>query len=214
MFSIKNLVHSLIFFCLFLIIGTYTQNFLHEASSPANYEYENLFVHMPFFIAGVVSYFLYSFEKKLSFLSGKQFNSFLLLISILLAILMTYESKLYILLAKMKFLDLTRYIWALIFSIWIFSLSLYPIKIFVNRLTVFLGTISFSIYLWHPLIVYALKPAHLYIYNQYHFGTNVNFILSAILTFSILVPIAYLSFRYIELPFLSYGKSSTQRNNQ
>ena len=75
----------------------------------------------------------------------------------------------------------------------------------VNSFTSYLGKISYSLYLNHPTLVYILIPVYLKIYKL-DLGSIVAFTMCIILTVSILIPISYLTFRFIETPVMYWAK--------
>ncbi|MGE5041777.1 MAG: acyltransferase family protein [Candidatus Levyibacteriota bacterium] len=50
-----------------------------------------------------------------------------------------------------------HYLYGLIFALLLLFLSKFPVKFLVNSFTVFMGKISFSVYLWHSGIIYLLS---------------------------------------------------------
>lgn len=201
MFS-KNLIHSFFSLIFFLIIGTYAFTVFSHYKLPLNYQYENLLTHMPFFMFGIVSYFCYILLNQI--VRKKTVSNILLVLSIFLILVMiNYSSKIAIF--NQNFVDLTRYTWGLIFSFWIVALSINPIHWIVNKFTTSIGRMSFSIYLWHPLIVYGTNPIQQKIYS-FGISSNASFVLSAFVVFCVLFPLAHLSFKYIEQPFMQMGR--------
>jgi len=84
-------------------------------------------------------------------------------------------------------------------------LLLMPLKvkpIFCNKAIGYLGTISYSIYLWHwPILVFGKKINALFGFNL--LDNTIYFIFGFIpMLLFIIIAISTLSYRYIELPFL------------
>lgn len=85
------------------------------------------------------------------------------------------------------------------------GLSLRSVKPLVNKLTVYLGKISYSLYLGQPTLIYLLGPVYNKIYA--HVGNlSVAFIACSLLTFAILIPFAALTYRWVERPGVRLGK--------
>jgi peptidoglycan/LPS O-acetylase OafA/YrhL len=97
-------------------------------------------------------------------------------------------------------------IYGVAFSLLIFSLSLFPNQLIVNRITRFYGMISFSFYLVHPFFVEFLKPVYNYIYTHIILSTDLSFCLCLLLTLLIVTPISLLTYHLIETPGMRYGK--------
>lgn len=88
-----------------------------------------------------------------------------------------------------------HYIYGLIFGLLLFFLSKFPINLFVNRVTVFIGKISFSLYLCHVACAYWLSfigidrflPANPYLHFAIRFFILLGFssVIASILFFTV-----------------------------
>jgi len=97
------------------------------------------------------------------------------------------------------------YIWSILFMMLILSMCFWPNRLLANRVTNLMGQISFSLYLWHPLIIVMLVSSYGKI--ALALGTGLwGFLACLSLTISILSIVAYISFRIIEIPGMKYGK--------
>jgi peptidoglycan/LPS O-acetylase OafA/YrhL len=99
----------------------------------------------------------------------------------------------------------THYWDAVIFGALTIGLALNPIPLVVNRVTEFLGTIGFSIYLNHPLTVFLLIPCYRRIYASAP-NVSAGFVGCALLTYAILIPLSYVTYHLIELPGIRAGR--------
>ncbi len=97
-------------------------------------------------------------------------------------------------------------IWAVALTGAVVGVSLYPQKWFVNPAAKLLGNASFSIYLWHPVVIVILDRLGLYhtIYASFD-GVSIPFLASLIATLAVLIPLSLLSYRYIERPGMALG---------
>lgn len=104
------------------------------------------------------------------------------------------------------------YAQAIAYAVTLVGLSARPFWIYVNPLTRFYGRISYSVYLLHPPIVYAISPAYRWIYAA-RIGKSdaVSFWLSIGLTLAIVTPLAMLTYRFIEAPGIELGKRLIRR---
>lgn len=111
---------------------------------------------------------------------------------------------------------LTRAIWALLLAVFMLGIVLAPIQVLVNRGTLRIGLASFSLYLWHPLIIGALARAGVYerVYDVVGGKPALGLPLSAGLTIAILVPLALTSYELIEKPGMRLGQRSSLRLGQ
>jgi peptidoglycan/LPS O-acetylase OafA/YrhL len=100
-----------------------------------------------------------------------------------------------------------RYVWpAIYFSLLLVGLSLNPLKLLVNRFTRFLGAISYSLYLAHAPIILILRPVYARITDAVT-SVPLAYVACAVVTFAAVLPVAYLTYRFIELPGIKLGKA-------
>jgi len=97
------------------------------------------------------------------------------------------------------------YMQAVAYGLIFAGLSMSPWRLLVNRFTSFLGKVSYSLYLLHPTAVYLLVPVYRRIHEQQS-DLTVAFLVCTLLTFTILLPLSWLSYRWIELPGIRLGK--------
>jgi peptidoglycan/LPS O-acetylase OafA/YrhL len=91
------------------------------------------------------------------------------------------------------------------FSLILMGLLLAPFRLLVNRITRFLGTLSYSLYLVHPTLIYLLIPVYRRVYEQ-PMALSLKFICCSALTLSLLIPLSYLTYRWIERPGIELGR--------
>jgi peptidoglycan/LPS O-acetylase OafA/YrhL/SAM-dependent methyltransferase len=87
------------------------------------------------------------------------------------------------------------------------GLAIAPSRLLINPLTCFFGTIIYSLYLAHPKIVAFLTP--LYRHVEATFGTShtgLAFVTCVVVTFAVAIPVAYLTYRFIEVPGIRMGR--------
>ncbi len=102
------------------------------------------------------------------------------------------------------------YYWqAVIFGAVILGLVIYPVPLIVNRVTLHLGTISYSLYLIHPLVVFALIPFYRLVEAQ-GWIRSFTFGLCAIVTVGTVTAIATLTHLLIEMPGMRLGAYLTK----
>lgn len=102
------------------------------------------------------------------------------------------------------------YLQVVCYSLMFAGLALSPWRVIVNRFTSFLGKISYSLYLFHPTVVYLMIPVYRQVYTSLG-GLTVSFLACLLLTFVVLLPLAYLGYRLIELPGMRLGKWAERR---
>lgn len=99
--------------------------------------------------------------------------------------------------------------WGTAFGLIVFSQALSPVKLLVNPITRFLGKISYSLYLSHPLLIFSTKItvwAAALAPNQY---LVVPFV--ALATLFCAIPLAWLLYAIVEKPFIRLGRKLTKK---
>jgi peptidoglycan/LPS O-acetylase OafA/YrhL len=99
------------------------------------------------------------------------------------------------------------YIWpGIAYSLMLVGLSLNPLSLVDNRVTAFLGKVSYSLYLAHAPIILLFAYFGVYIWLVGLLGVHLGFVASLLLTFAVALPVAYVTYRLVELPGISLGK--------
>ena len=162
----------------------------------------NFVRHFPVFAFGIFLYFFYTRFVAAS-PASKSFGFFLL--SLALCLFSSLTS------GKMDDILLPTYYWQpIIFSIFIVGFAFNPIVIFINNSTRFLGKISYSIYLNHPTLILVMKPFYEKIYEM-PINLSIRYTICVLITFGLLVPISYISYRLIEVPGAKIGNRFLNR---
>ncbi len=91
------------------------------------------------------------------------------------------------------------------FSLLVVGLGLKPFGFLVNSKIVYLGKISYSMYLFHPLIIFTIIPAYRFIYGQMP-ADILGYFTSLLVTLILLTIISLISYRYIERPGMTLGE--------
>lgn len=103
------------------------------------------------------------------------------------------------------------YYWqGIVFACMFMGLALSPWRLVVNRATRFLGKISYSVYLVHTTVIYFLTPVYHSIYRQFP-SLSVCFLLSLATTLALVLPLSYLTYRFVEEPGIRLGKRISRR---
>ncbi len=94
---------------------------------------------------------------------------------------------------------------AIAYSTLILGLALYPWKFLINRVTDFYSKICYSAYLWHPFLIWMMKP----IYDRvYAYEISLWWKVFGVFAITLVVVsiVGELSFRFIEKPGQRFGK--------
>lgn len=202
---------ALTLFLLCLALGAiFSHQFTTVSYINNSYNYMHLAVMLPFFAMGILCFRL--FERNIL----ANINKYVLMVlSIVLLVCILYPLYSTVLQANSLFKYLGGYRvffygWA-IFLFCILILQLYkPIALLHNRVLVFLGKISYSLYLIHPLLVLCLQGKYNAVYRHVQ-NQTLAFCCCIVLTCCILIPLAYLAYRLIENPGINLGKNFIKR---
>jgi peptidoglycan/LPS O-acetylase OafA/YrhL len=97
--------------------------------------------------------------------------------------------------------------WGSVFAALVLSQALRPEFLLVNRATLFLGRISYSLYLSHPLLIYASGLPPLIAGSVTVPALTAPLVVLGMLVFAI--PLAWALFRAVETPFIAMGRRLT-----
>jgi peptidoglycan/LPS O-acetylase OafA/YrhL len=161
----------------------------------AEYFSTSLAKALPVFVLGLVTYAIFTsrfFRQSWPRWAG----AFLIAIALVSHLVLAYSG--------MYFGEVGANCSAPAWMLLVLGLAIHPIKPLVNTVTRFYGQISYSVYLNHPLVVSLLIPFYRRIY-QYVPGTALALLACLAVTFLVLTPWAYLTYRVIEQPGIRFG---------
>jgi len=101
----------------------------------------------------------------------------------------------------------------LCFSLLVLGLGLQPFKCFVNRVTAYPGRASYSMYLFHPLLIFTMTPVYRHIYDRIPTDISAYFV-SLLITLIILLALSLIAYRYIEQTGIALGQQILFKRNQ
>ena len=103
------------------------------------------------------------------------------------------------------------YYWqAIIYSALLLGLAILPTPVFVNRVSLFAGKISFSIYLLHPPTIFFLIPVYRRIYGL-GLPVSGSFLLCFAVTLGLVLPASLVTYHWVEAPGMKLGKQFLAR---
>lgn len=190
---IRNIKSSFIFLFISILLSYCSEKyFINHSFKWASL---NFFTQLPTFSFGIIAFFCY---QKFSIIRSKIIKNILIYIPIICLIFMPLFNRT---IAKNIYSNyLILPIWSFIFGLLVFSQSVNGLLFFDNYISRFLGRISYSTYLIHPIIVFSLRNVYLKLYSLFNLNINLLFILCCILTLLLVIPISTLSYAIIENP--------------
>jgi peptidoglycan/LPS O-acetylase OafA/YrhL len=175
-------------------------------SAPATPEF-TFFTYGPFFAMGIIAWTLS--HRKTEVRAGKRNALCAVCAAVVPAILMVSPGPFRTFLWALSYKRVEFYMWGGVFMLLVYSQAVHPLSLISNRVTRFLGEISFSLYLLHPWLILMFAPVYSFLGRRVSPG--LCFCISTIGTFAVLVPFAWVAYRVIEVPGISFGKALTLR---
>lgn len=163
----------------------------------------NIFNNMPYFVFGMLSYHL--FVRLAATGKLRQWSNLLLVAAIGVGVFNVATDTM----PKTDFSTAPPTLmavagWAAAFGLLVTSQALSPNRFIVNRVMLFLGAISFSLYLIHPLVIYA--PPVIPWIEAAPVAPLVKALLAWGFAFAVVTPLAWVTYRLIEVPGQAVGK--------
>jgi len=153
---------------------------------PAHYIFYLFLTNLPLFIAGFVCYFL--------LLEKFSIPAWVVIGIMLLVMLVPYIIR-----------NPSFFVMAPFYALLILALGKNPLKIIVNKTTVFYGMLSYSVYLLHPKIVSAFGQVYKF-FSSLGYDQGITYLFCIIFTLLPLTLLAYLTYRFIEKPGIRFSQ--------
>jgi peptidoglycan/LPS O-acetylase OafA/YrhL len=197
---LRNVIFSLLGLAIFCILSGACWESLNTAGL-GSYAYMNLITQMPFFVAGISCFRFWQYRN---FKQGRR-GYLIFLIAILIIVLMSKDYRFIKALNNLHIGAMHRNIWSIIFGLIVYS-SCMIAPSWLNKGPLFwIGRMSFSMYLLHPLVMVALIKFGTITWLG-SFGTWPAFLLGSALTLTLVCTVGYVSYRWIEIPGIMFGK--------
>lgn len=173
-------------------------HFIHDKQLVETYYYFSLLHQLPVFMIGILAYRIHraidgmdeAQRRRVGFVCVTAFFITHFAIAYLTPMLTELD----------KF-----YVQAAAYGALVIGLVRAPLLVLVNSATVFMGEISYSIYLTHANVVYFMSRVFAVFYAHIPYKTGA-FACSVITACAVFTPIAYLSYRVVEQPGIRFGK--------
>jgi peptidoglycan/LPS O-acetylase OafA/YrhL len=188
-------------FCVSLFVSSMTYQGIAKLGNPS-FAYMNLVTHLPFFLSGM---FAHAFWRSDAFRARRLLGNGMLLGVVLAAVTLIYVRPVFDFLSSFVYFEFARYSWAVVFAALILAICYSSNPVIVNRVTRWMGQISFSLYLLHPMLILFLLDTHKRVAAELGNGTLgvACCVLLSVATVSVAASITY---ALIEKPGMGLGK--------
>lgn len=200
---LNSLTKKINFFIVLVWVTYFFAEFFIPLIDPAfqsSYKYMNFPRNLAVFVLGMISYDLYKSTKEKNLRESTGATIILLAFSLLasMAILAKYTWN------KVLIIDF-GIMQGIGYLILVIGLSAYSTRNIFNSIANFYSKICYSAYLWHPFLIWSLKPIYDSIYS-YDLSVAQKLIVSFSVTMIALSILGEISFRLIEKPGQNFGK--------
>lgn len=206
-FAITGLARSLIFLAVAIFLAAKWALAFQGTEGPlATFSQLSVMAHLFYFAAGIAGYYTWLRLRR----SSPHIGPLVLVTSLLTIVgLIAFANQIAAFLGSILGPSVSsgvKTIWAVTLASAIVGVSLNPQKWLVNSVAKLIGNASFSIYLWHPVVIVILDRLGVYraLYASLD-GRSAPFFASVLATLTILIPLSLLSYRYIERPGMALG---------
>ena len=189
---------------LLALLWHHTLLWLHSQFGPnsstvhvENYYHMSFLHQLPVFIMGILIYRIHSAIKSRS-IESKMYVGCLVTFAVLHFILAYLSPQFSV--------DDKFYIQATAYCFLAVGLIHLPLRIMVNRVSVFLGEISYSVYLTHATAILLLQR-YFDMIRVSGENSNITFYSATLITYAVIVPISYGTYKMIEEPGTRIGKN-------
>jgi peptidoglycan/LPS O-acetylase OafA/YrhL len=166
----------------------------------------SILMYAPFFAMGIITWGLFV-ERRSD--SDRKSGIAALCGAVVLAAAVLSTGPIRSLMLTLPYKRVEFYMLGVVFALLVYSQAVHPVIAISNRAMRFLGEISFSLYLLHPWLILMLKP----MYTQFttRLSPALCFLLSTVCTFAVLIPVAWMTYRWIESPGMAFGKAWSRK---
>ena len=185
-FTIATLVGTRLLLCILHRIALIPDHSLWAA-----YLYLFFPSQLPIFLLGIVLFYMIRNHQNYSCKNNN--------VVVLPGIWLVTSMLLWMQLATQKIIP-EHFLFGVAFLVLAYALSLKPTKLFVNRFTVFIGKISFSLYLAHFAVLHFMYKMEKYNFVDFHCNPLTNFAIRYIILLGMSSAISLITYMYIERP--------------
>ena len=178
----------------------------HLSAAPDYYAYFSILANLAPFCAGLLAYAIYQRVKNAGGGIAIPFQKWFLVLIFITSLLSAFLDPLGF---HASIPGFYFSFWSIPFATLCLWQSLYPSRLLKHDAAQWLADRSFSIYLLHPIVIEYGKPVYAFMARHWEFAGTSLYAASMCITLSILLILANLTFRFVEMPGIEIGRRLT-----
>lgn len=204
---LKNVRTAAVGFVITFLLSIAGSLYLHSLDLHRTFDWMNPETQLPFFVAGILCFHIFRWIET-NRPDQKRMIALILLIGSPAALWLTGRWGLGINVGKWSF---DRYYIGLLVMPLVLAFALYPLRLLVNPVTVYIGKISYGIYLMHPFVIMTgAKFVQTHLVTTGHTGMATSLPVLAFLIGATSV-LAAASYEWMEKPIMEREKAIRRR---
>lgn len=199
---VKKIAFALVIAVAVFVFDNYVVTLITDPTILRQYRFMNLLHNIPVFVIGMIAFDVYEMIKNKSHIHT-WIGALIIILSLLgFCILAAFKY------AKPVFA--MEHATAIVYASLLIGLYICPTRIFTNAVTAFYAKICYSMYLWHPFIIFGMTPFYRYVYGVTA-SISIKLVVSIIVTMAIVTLVSLVSYVVIEQPGQKIGRSLLRR---
>lgn len=181
-----------------------------------SFMHHNFVTNAPYFVWGILAYHVHSKVSRLAQEIRRPVCWALCALALGSILTLYYGTSLYQYFSSRGLRTTWEMLWGVPFATVCVAMALHPSRLLSNPVTRYLGTISFSLYLVHPIIVWGFGKLGVYswVYALFPGSEVAGYLGSMAVALSAVTAISVFTFNFIEKPGMEWGKRWARRTPQ
>lgn len=181
-----------------------------------SFMHHNFVTNAPYFVWGILAYTIHSQVSSISVKARRLVCWALCALAAGAILTLYFGTSLYAFFANRGLRTAWEMLWGIPFATVCIAMALHPSRLLSNPVTRYLGNISFSLYLVHPIIVWGFGQLGIYswIYALFPRSEVAGYLGSMAVALSAVTAISVFTFNFIEKPGMEWGKRWAKRTSQ
>lgn len=206
--AINGLRRALIFWIIAVWLGAvWATAFVPPTPELKNFSLYFILAYLHYFAAGIFGYFVFKWVKEsINLVSHRKIGILLFVLGLAGLLFTMFAAGSIVIITGLQFYKTFR---AISVTLLIVGIALHPVPVVTSSPIAALGRASFSLYLWHPILIYFLDRLGVY-RKAFELApeTGIAYLLCAIATFACLIPLSLVTYHIIEKPGMRMASRS------